>query len=276
MLISVQKDFEVERVMKKRILPLFVIAFTAANIVSAQTAKRVVTNNDLEKYKVAREGAEADYRRTYAERGMPSPEELQRQALESQKTLEALSLRLAQERQQNGSFYQQRAVDLRNQILSVDAQINYLNGQIGSVSNQNQVYFSSNQIYSVGYASGGNYGGIRNNRPQAMGTVNIASNVQAVKNASAGAPNPFYGTPLYPSSIQVVVGSNNNNRRGGRGGYYGGYYGSYGYPMITNNNSGGRDELVSRLQYLYQVRAGLIAQWNQLADDAKRAGVRID
>ena len=230
-----------------------------------------------EKYRVKREQAETEYRRTYKERGMPSPEELAERERESQKQRIELSNRIAVERQQNVNFYQSRANDLRNQIINVEAQINYLSGQIGNTQNQNQVFVSPSQVYSVGYSSygnyGGNHGGNRGYRSQ-TNAVNVANNVQAARNAAAGAPNPYYGTPLYSSSIKVVIGSNNV----GRGGYRGGNYGNYGYPVqyVGNNNSYGRDELVSRLQYLQQVRAGLIAQWNQLDEEAHHAGVRIN
>ena len=265
--------------MKNKFLLILSLIFVTSNIVSAQTAKRIVTNNDLEKYRVKREQAEADYRRTYKERGMPSPEELAERERESQKQRIELANQIAVERQQNTNFYQSRANDLRNQIINVEAQINYLNGQIGNTQNQNQVFFSPSQVYGVGYSTYGNYGGNyrggnRGYRQQ-TNAVNIANNVQAARNAAAGAPNPYYGTPLYPSSIQVVVGSNNVGRGGYRGGYYGGY-GGYPVQYSGNNNSYGRDELVSRLQYLGQVRAGLIAQWHQLDDEARRAGVRID
>ena len=264
--------------MKNNVLLILSLIFVTSSIVSAQTAKRVVTNDDLEKYKVKREQAEADYRRTYKERGMPSPEELAERERESQKQRIELSNRIAIERQQNANVYQSRANDLRNQIINVEAQINYLNGQIGNTQNQNQVFFSPSQVYAVGYSTygnyGRNYGGNRSYRQQ-TNAVNIANNVQAARNAAAGAPNPYYGTPLYPSSIQVVIGSNNVGRGGYRGGYYGGY-GGYPVQYVGNNNSYGRDEIVSRLQYLQQVRAGLIAQWNQLDNEAHRAGVRIN
>lgn len=263
--------------MKNRVLLVLSLIFMTSGMISAQTTqpvKRTITNEDLEKYRQSRLKAEADYRAKYKELGMPSPEELEARDRESRKQMEELSERLAYERQQANGSYQSRANDLRNQIISIDAQIDYLNGQIGSLPQGNNVFLSPGQVYSVGVLPRGNYrGGGRNVYQPRTTAVNPASSVQAAINAAAGAPNPFYGTPLYPSSIKVVVGPTNNVYRGGRGGY-GGYYG--GYPVVSNNNSYQRTELVSRLQYLQQVRAGLMAQWNQLTDEARRAGVRID
>jgi hypothetical protein len=58
------------------------------------------------------------------------------------------------------------------------------------------------------------------------------------------------------------------------------YYNNYNYntPIFfsANNQSTERQEIISRLRYLEQQRAGWLAQWNLLADEAHTAGVRID
>ncbi len=71
-----------------------------------------------------------------------------------------------------------------------------------------------------------------------------------------------------------MIGQPNYPRQRGYGRPY--YGGGYAIPYPVNNNSSQRDELVSRLNYLGQVRAGLLAQWNSLVDEAHRAGVRIN
>ena len=237
----------------------------------AQTAKKTVTNDDLEKFRQKREQAEAEYRRTYKERGMPSPEELEQREQESQKWREEFSRRSAIERRQDLGIWQIRAGDLRNQIISVEAQMNYLNAQISNSPLQNSVFISPEQFNSVGTVSFGFY---RNRGYTNLQTNpgNRANNVQTAINASAGNPNPFYGTALNNSGIKLVIGPQDNIRHGGyRRAFYGGGYANFG-----NNNSSQREELISRLRYLGQVRAGLVAQWNSLADEAHRSGVRID
>ena len=200
------------------------------------------------------------------------PEELEQRERESQKWREEFTRNNAVERQQNQSYWQIRANDLRNQIINVEAQMQYLNAQISNLPTQNQIFMSPQNFYSVGVIPFGNRGnrGFRN--PQ-INTVNQANNVQTAINASAGNPNPFYGTPLERNGVKLVIGQPQNNRRGYGRPYFGG---GYAVPYPVNTNNFGRDELVSRLQYLGQVRAGLLAQWNNLVEEAHRAGVKID
>src|ERR1043165_425010 len=60
----------------KKIAVVFCVLFSLSVAVSAQTTRRTVTNFDLEKYRDQRVAAEREYRETYAQRGMLSPEEL--------------------------------------------------------------------------------------------------------------------------------------------------------------------------------------------------------
>lgn len=46
----------------------------------AQNAKRTVTNEDLEKFSQQRVAADREYRRTFAEKGLPSPDEIKAQS----------------------------------------------------------------------------------------------------------------------------------------------------------------------------------------------------
>src|ERR1700755_2656263 len=89
-----------------KILGLASIALClSAVFVSAQTnTPRTVTNTDLEKYRDARVRADEEYRRTYAERGLPSPEELDKIQADRDKRLTELWLKLREERLQNEYF----------------------------------------------------------------------------------------------------------------------------------------------------------------------------
>jgi hypothetical protein len=60
----------------KKIAVVFCVVFSFAAIAVAQTARKTVTDLDLEKYRAQRMAAEREYRNTYAQRGMLSPEEL--------------------------------------------------------------------------------------------------------------------------------------------------------------------------------------------------------
>jgi len=63
----------------KKIAVVFCVVFSFAAILSAQNrtaARRTITNSDLQRFEQQRVAAERDYRATYAQRGMPSPEEV--------------------------------------------------------------------------------------------------------------------------------------------------------------------------------------------------------
>jgi hypothetical protein len=249
------------------------LIFVVSNIGSAQTANKTITNADLEKFKKKRVQAEKEYRAKYKERGMPSPEELERQIAENNREREALSQRLQQEKQQSQDYWQSMAGVLRNELININAQIDYVNTQLAGMPSGNQIYLRPGQISSggvIGYGYG--YGRRGAVRPRTV--VRPNDSIRTVTNAAAGNPNPFYGTPYYQNGIKSVIGPDiRNYRRDGSGRYrvYGGYY----LPYVADSNSSNRDELVLRLQQLEQAKAGLLAQWNTLVSDAHRAGVKI-
>ena len=145
--------------MGKRILLVLSLIFVAASIISAQTAKKTITNLDLEKYRVQREKAEADYRENYAQRGLPSPEELRKQQDENAVKREELARRLAAERQLSEQN------QLRLQIAEQNARIEYLNSLNNNLANQinnqpNYPYYGGGLILNNGY-----YNRPRWNRP---------------------------------------------------------------------------------------------------------------
>ena len=257
--------------MKSKVWLMFSLILVLSGITLAQTAKKSVTNADLEKFKQKRLQSEAEYRAKYKELGMPSPEELEQKRIEDQKRLTEFSQKIRVEKQQNQDYWQSQAAFLRNEIASVNAQINFLNRQIAALPTGSKIFYSVDELNGLVIPSYGyGYGRGRGHQPQAR-NVNPANNVQTAINAAAANPNPYYGTPLYQTGVKSVIGPNVPRRNYGRHFGYGGYY-----PYIVNNGNLQRDELVSRLQYLGQVRAGLLAQWQNLAEEAHRAGVRID
>lgn len=60
----------------KKTAAVFCVFFSFTVAASAQTAARTVTNKDLEGFSQKRLEAEKEYRSTYAQKGMPSPDEL--------------------------------------------------------------------------------------------------------------------------------------------------------------------------------------------------------
>lgn len=253
--------------MKERILLVLSLILAAASFSFAQTsARKTVTNADLEKFRQKRLQAEADYRANYEKLGMPSPEELEEREAQQRQRRAEFSQQAEMERAENENYILERAGELRTQITSVEAQINYLRGQAGA---QQSPYKGGTILYgggivSGGYGYGGNFSG--GGRGYRRNKVIAGPNTQTVRNYASAFPtaadirNQIYGTYRL----------NAPRRRSG-----GGYYGGYGAPVITGGDYSGSD-FDSRLSYLQQERAGLLAEWQALEEEARRAGVRID
>ena len=225
---------------------LFILAliFAAANLAVSQT--KTVTNSDLENFRQKRLKAERDYRENYEKLGFPSPEELDRQSEQSKRELAKLARRIEAENARNENYYRTWANALLTEIAAVDAQIALLRGEVNRPPNQNYIYSYSYAPY-------------------------FYRNRQAV--------DPNYIQPLPNlANYQILINQypyrNNRvapiyNRR-----HY--YPQSYIVPTIIDNNLYGRNDVVSQLRYLEQQRAGLLAQWRILEEEAHRAGVQIN
>ncbi|HEX8736166.1 MAG TPA: hypothetical protein VF721_12635 [Pyrinomonadaceae bacterium] len=258
--------------MKERILLILSLILVINGLVFAQTrATKTVTNADLEKFRQKRVAAEADYRANYKKLGMPSPEELEKREAERQRWLAEFAEKAEIEQAQNENYFLSVANELKTQIASIDAQINYLRGLAGNPSpyKGGTIVYGSGIVFG-GYANGygGGFRGGVGARGFRQNRITVAPNVQTVRNYANSFPtagdirNQIYGT--YPQL-------NRFPRRGGRSHYRGGYV----TPLI-GGGSYGESDLESRLSYLQQERAGLIAEWQALEEEARRAGVRIE
>jgi hypothetical protein len=81
-----------------RYTPFFVFAVIFAMSLGVYTQTRTVTNADLEKFREQRIAAEQELRENYERLGFPSPEERERQRVESIRERESLAERLRLER----------------------------------------------------------------------------------------------------------------------------------------------------------------------------------
>lgn len=269
------------KIMNRRLLFISLAGILAVVPVWAQqAAKKTVTNADLEKYRQTRQKAEADYRENYKKLGMPSPEELQRLEAERQQLLAEYAARKRAEDAESAENFQAQADQLRSQLINVQGQIDYVNRQIGNTPQQNPIFISPSQLSGVTIVSGYGYGGRRQprgggnfNRGRVGNTVTTTPNVQAAINNAASAPNPYAGTALERTGVKAVIGENNLRRRGR---FNRPFYGGFGIPYVYYNNPSDRDQLISNLRYLEQVRAGLLAQFQAVQEAARRAGVKID
>jgi hypothetical protein len=273
----------------------------------AQT--KTVTNADLEKYRQARFTAEAEYRANAKRLGLPSPEELAAREAERQKRLFEFADQLQAKQAQDEAYWQARASLLKTELAGVDGQIGYLRNLLNSLPQRQTfvgVYYPNNfPQYGLGYGfpqqgylggqnsnwSDGNYGNYWGPRPvkspwpgtrPATGHISAGAPVVVSGGLGYGKRGGGYGG-YYNHGVTVSGGGRNwgvvVNIGGGRRGYHNQqwiYYGGYVAPYFINNQSYERQEVAAQLRQLEQARAGLLAQWRTLEDDASRAGVKVN
>lgn len=258
--------------MKERILLILSLILAAPALIFAQTeARKTVTNADLEKFRQKRLQAEADYRANYKKLGMPSPEELEEREAERRRRNAEFTRQDEIARAQNENYLLARANELKTQIISVEAQISYLRGQS---ANQPSPYKGGTIVYGGGLVAGGygyGYGGASRGRRGGVyrrNNAGVGLATEIVRNYARSFPtvgdvrNQIFGT--YPQL------NNGARRRSGRNSYYQG-----GLPLIAGGVYS-ESEVESRLSYLEQQYAGLIAEWQALEEEARRAGIRIE
>jgi hypothetical protein len=265
--------------MTKRSLFFLCLCFIVSSSAFAQAGK-TITNADLEKYRQKRLQAEREYIENYEKLGFPSPEELSEQRAEREAENEEAILRRREERLETAGDFKAQAKALRTEIISVEAQINYVRSQFaanqsaftGCVTRSGQTsiwrgdmtgrifYGGSGLSYGrYGYGNFGRYSPYGNRVGRGLGNRNGLS-------IRLGAGNTRWrGYPGYNQSKKY--------------GYYGyNRYPNYGYyPYAAGGNDySAEDDLTVQLRDLEQRRAGLYAEWQILAEEARRAGVKID
>ncbi|CAN5382870.1 hypothetical protein BH10ACI2_BH10ACI2_24760 [soil metagenome] len=105
--------------MKFRVVSLlFVMSCTAFSVFSQS---KTVTNADLEKYRQERVKAELEYRENYSKLGMPSPEELDKQRIQSRIENEQLADKLRAERLEREILEYHRYADEQRAIRAYQA-----------------------------------------------------------------------------------------------------------------------------------------------------------
>lgn len=204
--------------MKKQILLILSLILGITTFSFAQRAARTITNDDLEKFRQKREQADAEYRATYKQRGLPSPEELEQREIARQQDLAEYAAR-ARAAEQREYEIQLRANELQTQRNFIEAQADYSGWQTVNPYNQSSV-FVGGQV-STPYGYGGSYGGFpygnypRNYRYRGYRQfAPLPPNVQIVRNAANSFPtageirNQIYGIPP-----QIRVGRGNSGRR---------------------------------------------------------------
>jgi hypothetical protein len=215
----------------------------------AGRAQRILTNLDLEPFRQRRLDSEQNYEKRRIELGLPSlAETRRRQALEEEATLGLARSRAAAEAGDE-TYWRSRARTLRYEIVSVDAEINYLRAQFAPAG---QIPFIGSTLITSGAAFGSLRGPSRMLPSGAgrMGTQGPTNGAQGLTNLGAVALRP-----QRPSNGFVFRG------------------GVRSFPIIPFGYSANSYDSSFRLNELLQRRAGLEALWRELENEARLAKV---
>lgn len=285
---------------RKFILCSFVIALFLISGGFAQ--KRVVTNDDLEKYRQERLNAEAEYNKQVERGARPSRAELARRDEERLKFYREFTEQAAAKQRQTESVFQNQAFAIKSEIAALEAEINYVRQRVNEIP-EPQTYYSVGYLPygAVGYGGFGGigFGGV--GFPQFPNGANI--------NGASG--NFKFGNR---AGVHVSINNGYNQNFNNRNGVFGVSANNRQAPQVNLNGNGGfaqtnrlgtetnlsfggapytagllsapftlptpqnltREELLQRLRALEQARAGLYARFSVLEDEARRNGVRID
>ncbi|MDQ3819875.1 MAG: hypothetical protein M3362_19680 [Acidobacteriota bacterium] len=234
--------------------------------------RKPLTQADVEKARVARQQSEQAYERRRQELGLPTLEETRRRNEEETKRLSEESEQYQAERAQSESYWRARAGELRSEIASLDAEINYIRGRLADVpdySALNSYGFVTGFTPFVRLGRGATRFPVVTGHPGFMHVPGGTLAPQAGFQAFGG-----FGPQ---TQIQVRAGA----ARGGfgrRGIVAPGLIAPVG-PYLTVPSAGYDSysyefaNLISRLHELEAQRAGLQARWRSLEEEARRAGV---
>jgi hypothetical protein len=221
---------------------------------STRRAERTLTNRDLELSRQRRIESEKNYEQRRIELGLPSIEETRRrQALEQESTL-ALARERAAAEANDEAYWGSRAGALRNEILTVDAEINYVRARLGPVFQfplATQSFATGVRPFAGRFPSGqsgaGRMGAMAAAPARPQGLTNMGSRAirQPGPPAGFGSPRASFGF-------------------------------AYGFPILPfayGESSYGGGDLSVRLNSLLARRAGLDALWRELENEARIAQV---
>jgi hypothetical protein len=213
-------------------------------------ASRTLTNRDLEPSRQRRIESEKKYEQRRLELGLPSVEETRRrQALEEESTLRLARERAATEANDE-AYWRSRASELRSEILSVDASINYLRGRQGVVR---ALSFTPNFVIGGGFP--------RRQFPGRFPAGQMgAGRMGTVAAPPAGTPN-LTNTGVLALRQQRPIDGFHRSLTGSTFPFV-----PFGYAAIYEG-----PDLDVRLNDLLVRRAGLEALWRELENDARIA-----
>lgn len=207
-------------------------------------AQRTLTNLDLEANRQRRLASEQTYEKRRIELGLPSIEETRRRQAKDEEATMDIVRRRAAAIANDEAYWRSRAGALRNEIVTVDAEIDFLRARFGPV----RPFPFVTQSFVTGAFSFGAFGGRANMTQPGAGRM-------GAQGASGAGLTNLGAVALRP-------------RRPSGFGFPRSGIGSAILPYAYYDNS---YDLGLRLNDLLQRRAGLAALWRELEQDARIA-----
>jgi len=245
----------------------------AANIVGptplrpkTSSTRRVVTNADLERYKLAREVSERVYEQRRKELGLPSLEESRQERLKIGERAQTQLLTNRSQGDEAENYWRNRASALRSDLATTNARIGFVQARLNELP--------------LNYG----FGGVVSGAPFRVNTMSQSFGV--VDQLARGAvlqPN-FNRNQFRQPTFSARVGFGNGNigrvainpaRSGfGRRTFPNRFPfgGAVAFPFDAYDSSMERATLVTELDQLLAQRAGLQARWRELEEEARRSG----
>ncbi|HWT02929.1 MAG TPA: hypothetical protein VN256_21950 [Pyrinomonadaceae bacterium] len=249
----------------------------AGTAAQPRAPRRELTRQDIESARAARAKSEQDYERRRVELGLPSREETRRRTEEETRRLGEMSRQAQAEEAQAESYWRARSSELRNEMATVDAEINYVSARLAEMPAFVPTLWGYGGVtggvpFSVTPAvrfpvTTGNPGFMRGTKPGVPQAGFLAFGGIAAQGHVPVNPGLLH-RPIRPGLPRGGFGRRGIHRRGigvPAAPFFGVPYGGYDYYSDQAN-------LVSRLRELESARASLRARWRLLEEDARRAG----
>jgi hypothetical protein len=239
------------------------------------SARRTITNRDLQASMVRRRQSELAYEKRRLELGLPSVAESRRRAeIESVQIRSELEATRSLERESEG-YWRTRAAALRTEIAALDAELDYVRVRLEDSPFPLSSGFTS--ISALPFIAPGTL----------FGNAGFGRSFPRVGSAY---PPPVYGAPQFGPRLGARVGFGDGATRGqvllNNGGFRHsrslgiGFpfpalssVGVFGTPIQPYDYSYERSALITHFNELATARAGVNARWRALEDEARRAGV---
>lgn len=237
------------------------------------SARRTITNRDLEAAMIRRRQSELAYEKRRQELGLPSvAESRRREEVESAQIRRELEATRSSE-ESSETYWRARASALRTEIAAIDAELNYLRARLedspfplsGGFTSISFAPFISPGILVGNVGFGHSFpGGRLPHHPSVYGAPQFGPPLTARVGFGGGA-----------TRAQVLL--NNGGFRHSRS------FGGFPFPVISSVGVFGsgiqsfdysyeRSALITHFNELATQRAGLNARWRELEEEARRAG----